>query len=84
MFLLIKVINSTIFLDTLGKILWKIQSTNPNIITAGIVKIPPRMKNAPGIVLMVAAYVALYIGPYKRGISASHAPNNEFSFPKIK
>ena len=35
----------------------------PKIITAGSVIAPPRSKNAPGIVFIVAAYVALYIGP---------------------
>lgn len=51
------------------------------MITAGTVSMPPRMKKAPGMTFIVAAYVALYIGPYTSGINASQTANREFTFP---
>lgn len=59
------------------------ESTYKNTTTAGIVRPPPNKKNEPGIMFIVALYTALYIGPYIKGIRASHTPNNELIFPKI-
>lgn len=49
--------------------------------TAGMVSTPPSRKKAPGMVSMVAAYTAEYMGPYTKGMRASHTPNREFTLP---
>lgn len=51
------------------------------MMTAGVVRPPPIRKNAPGTECIVAAYTALYVGPYTSGISASQTPNREFTLP---
>lgn len=58
--------------------------TYKKIRTAGMVSTPPSRKKAPGMVSMVAAYTAEYMGPYTKGMRASHTPNREFTLPAQK
>lgn len=48
-------------IDKITQLYYDIAYTNPSI--AGIVIHDPAIQNVPGNVFMVAAYIALYIGP---------------------